>query len=79
MGQKAICYGLEGDMFWTERSWPGRAYMWLVYWGYLTKLSGLQLWSDVSGSQEAVARQRRDRTVPRVGVLSNEPGKYSVK
>ena len=76
MGRKAICYGPEGNMLWagrqyvwTGRSWPGRAYMWLVYWGYLTKLSGLQLWFYVSGSQESVARQRRDRTVPRVGVL----------
>ena len=69
MGRKAICYGPEGDMFWTGRSWPGRAYLWLVFWGYLTKLSGLQLWFYVSGSQESVARQRRDRTVPRVGVL----------
>ena len=44
MGRKALRYGPEGDMFWTGRSWPGKAYMWLVFWGYLTKLSGLQLW-----------------------------------
>ena len=44
MGRKALRFGPEDDMFWTGRSWPGRAYMWLVYRGYLTKLSGLQLW-----------------------------------
>ena len=71
VGRKAICYGPEGDMLWAGRRYVmGRkAYMWLVFWGYLTKLSGLQLWFHVSGSQESVARQRRDRTVPRVGVL----------
>ena len=50
-------------MFWAGRSWPGRADMWLVFWGYLTKLSGLQLWFYVfQVLQETVARRRRDRT-----------------
>ena len=42
-------------------------YMWLVFWGYLTKLSGLRLWFNVfQVLQETVARQRRDRTAPHV-------------
>ena len=36
-----ICYRPEGITMWTGRSGPGKAYMWLVFWGYLTKLSGL--------------------------------------
>ena len=45
-------------------------YKWLVFWGYLTKLSGLQLWFYVfQVLQETVARRRRDRTAPRVYVV----------
>ena len=58
---------LCSDMIWhVVRVW----YMWLVFWGYLTKLSGLQLWFNVfQVLQETVARQRRDRTAPHDYVL----------
>ena len=45
-------------------------YMWLVFWGYLTKISGLQLWFNVfQVLQETVERQRRDRTTRHVYVV----------
>ena len=53
-------------------------YMWLVFWGYLTKLSGLQLWfNDFQVLQETVARRRRDRTAPHDYVDGFWPNEHS--
>ena len=63
MGRKAICSGPEG------RSLEGRTGGW--YFGgislsFRAYSCGLNVFQVL---QETVARRRRDRTVPRVGVL----------
>ena len=62
MGRKAICFGPEG------RGLEGRICGW-YFGGISLSFRAYSCGFMFSGSQESVARQRRDRTVTRVGVL----------
>ena len=62
MGRKAICFGPEGRVL--ERRICG----W-YFGGISLSFRAYSCGFMFSGSQESVARQRRDRTVPRVDVL----------
>ena len=62
MGRKVICLGPEG------RCLEGRICGW-YFGGISLSFQAYSCGFMFSGSQESVARQRRDRTVPRVGVL----------
>ena len=77
MGRKAICYGPEGNMLWAGRqyvldqkvvAWKG-AFVVGIFGGISLSFRAYSCGFMFSGSQESVARQRRDRTVPRVDVL----------
>ena len=62
MGRKAICFGPKG------RGQEGRICGW-YFGGISLSFRAYSCGFMFSGSQETVARQRRDRTVPRVDVL----------
>ena len=62
MGRKAICYGPEG------RGLEGCICGW-YFGGISLSFRAYSCGFYVSGSQESVARHRRDRTVPRVDDL----------
>ena len=62
MGRKAICFGPEG------RGLEGRLCSW-YFGGISLSFRAYSCGFMFSGSQESVARQRHDRTVPRVDVL----------
>ena len=69
MGRKAICYGPEGNMYGPEgRGLEGRICGWYIG-GISLSFRAYSCGFMFSGSQESVARQRRDRTIPRVGVI----------
>ena len=84
VGRKAICYGPEGNMLWAGRHCvmgrkaicfrpegrgpEGRICGWYIG-GISLSFRASSCGFVFSGSQESVARQRRDCTVPRIGVL----------
>ena len=71
MGRKAICFGPEG------RGVEGNIRGW-YFGGISLSFRAYSCGFMFSGSQESVTRQRRDRTVPRVGVYNMNLGNYSV-
>lgn len=62
MGRKEICFGPEG------RGLEGHICGW-YFGGISLSFRAYSCGFMFSGSQESVARQRRDRTIPHVGVL----------